>query len=193
MKLHLLAAIMVAVGVPAIRPALAGNLVINGDFTAVGTIFPWSFVAPYSGASGVGGGDPPPEGNSFVFAAQSPVSDTIEQSLSTTPGQSYTIDFLLAHPSSGTYSFSGDFNGTSFISLGPSTGTFAYTDYSITELATSSATTLAFTGSVLGIHGLYLAKVSVTAAPEPSTMVLAGLAAAGLAVMKLRRRRHSRP
>ena len=73
-------------------PAKA-NLITNGGFET-GDFSGWSVSGPAS-VEGTVGSIPPHSGN---FQAQFGLFDSIGQTIATTPGQSYTIDFWAASP-----------------------------------------------------------------------------------------------
>ena len=129
---------------------------------------------------------------------------TISQAIQTTVGQSYTFSFWysdrLGQPAATnglSFSVDGGLHDGQPLSGGIVGGTNNSSDnqwqlYSTTFVATSSSTTLSFTGTgtsdSLGTS-LDNVSVNVSPVPEPATM---GLMASGLALLGLARRRQSR-
>ncbi len=130
---------------------------------------------------------------------------SVSQSILTTIGQQYLVDFWAT---SDGYSASPGFGneldaffGTGELTLtnadlGPLNGTTraGYTEHSFDFTATSTSTLLSFSGSD-GYGNMWVDDVSVTAAtvgtPEPGSIVLLGIGIAGLCVIV--RRRKARP
>ena len=115
-------------------------------------------------------------------------TDTLEQTIATIPGESYSFSFFeLAHNDpSGVFSVS--WNGTSILSI-TGQAAIAYQLQSFTEMATATSTVIHFALHSSG--NALLDDVVVTQnpspVPEPSTGVLA--ATALCMVVLLRRRR----
>jgi hypothetical protein len=126
--------------------------------------------------------------NSANFGAVSSDEDELSQVLATVVGQTYTISFELAHPT--TYAdnaFSVWFGGDEGFSL-VNAASFSYTSETFTATATSSSTTIAFYGR--DQPGYYeLDNVSVSVIPEASTWAMMLVGFAGLGFVSLRARR----
>jgi hypothetical protein len=161
-------------------PAKA-NLITNpgfetGDFTG------WTGVSNAAVTGTVLGVAP----HSGSFQAELGAPASISQSVATTPGQSYTIDFFAAFASLGTGgNLSVNWGGsTVFSHLFPtSTG---YTEFTINVPASASSTALNFTiGPAAGLT--FLDDISVTSAGVPdggTTVSLLGCALFGLAAVR---------
>ena len=126
------------------------------------------------------------------FGATRGEDDSISQTITTVPGQSYTFSFWLANPfndNSISNDFSAYWNGTQVLSL-VDLGLSPYTEHTFTETATSSSTTIMFSGSdepaLAAGPELDLDDVSVTglqAVPEPVSLLLFGAGLVGMAVI----------
>jgi hypothetical protein len=169
------------------------NLVANPNFDLSPLGVDWTFTPAPSGSDFFYGAGPtfgafsPP--NSANFGAVGAFDDEISQVLATTPGASYTISFELAHDSTNAENdFSVTFGGTTVFSI-VNTAEFGYTLETVTGVATSSSTTLAFFGRE--VPAWYdLDNVSVVPTPEPPTwsMMLVGFAGLGFAGYRRRMR-----
>jgi len=120
----------------------------------------------------------------MAFLDWSTTFNTISQTLTTVVGQSYDISYWIFgdHPNLLQVTFGGS---TLFSGTAPASST--YVQYSFVSTATSTSTVLAFSGqrTVAGVE--LLDDVSVTAAPEPATWLLAFAALSGLAAMRRHR------
>ena len=117
------------------------------------------------------------------FQARGSGNGFLEQTLATTPGQSYTVDFWAA--SSGEVFFQVLWGGSSVFSHS-FTGSTRYTEFTFNVTASSASTALGFFNIPLG-SSLYLDDISVTPAGVPdggSTVSLLGCALLGLAAVR---------
>ena len=164
------------VGFSLAYPAKA-NLITNGGFET-GDFTGWTVVGqafvdglPHSGA----------------FAAEFGVSSvSLTQSVTTTPGASYVVDFWLAGVGDFLLGPFGVFWGGSNIFSGGFSG-FGYTEFTFTVTASSATTALQFSSASLE-GDYFLDDVRVTASrPVPdggSTVSLLGFALVGLTALR---------
>jgi hypothetical protein len=170
----ILLAVTAAAALSVAYPAKA-NLISNlgfetGDFTG------WSVSGPAS-VEGTVGSIAPHSGN---FQAQLGSFGSIGQTLATTPGQFYTIDFWVASPGiSSVFVVWGGFNVFGHIFAGPT----GYTELKVPRLTASSTSTsfLITQETVPGISFLDDVSVNPTVPDGGSTVSLLGCALLGLA------------
>jgi hypothetical protein len=120
---------------------------------------------------------------------------TLGQTLSTVSGTLYTVSFWLEQdttPTLGyTHFFSASWGGTVFQTLTPTVAlpgpVGLFTQYSFAEMATSTSTALSFSFENDDNYWSF-DDVSVAPAPEPSTLLLAGMALAALLLKAARKR-----
>lgn len=179
-------------------PAAHADIVVNGNFdanTPGGGTAPagWTLTNAASGSDFFVGPGPTygalSAPNSANFGAVGSTDDVLSQVLTTTPGQSYVLDFFLAHDSTNSENdFSASWNGTAVLSL-VNTAAFNYTEYTYDVTATSATTTLSFAGREVPAY-YELDNVSVTpssAVPEPGYIAFLGVGLAGLVARRFRR------
>ena len=133
-------------------------------------------------------------GNFGANFGQVTIPGTLSQTIATSPGASYTIDFWLKNlpgafnnnPNTPNF-FSVSFGGNLLASL-TDAAPFDYTEFTYNAVATASTVVLEFTFRQ-DPAAWYFDDVSVVGSvPEPGTL---GLFVVGLAVMGLRRARRS--
>jgi hypothetical protein len=117
------------------------NLIVNGGFET-GDFSGWTTIPAASGSFLVVDGYAPHTGNYAAdFGAAGPLVDSIAQTLATTAGRSYVIDYWLTNNRGNTNLFEVSWGGTvipgSVISDSPG---FAYTGFTFTVAATASST-----------------------------------------------------
>jgi hypothetical protein len=174
----------------AVFQASASSIVLDGGFES-GT--PNSYTGPMgdgwvvtagTGAicnditfAGCGNAGSAHTGNQMAFLDWSNTLDTSTQTLTTFVGQDYTISYWVAGSEANflevTFGGSTLFDGTA-----PTNGVGSssdYVQYVFDATATSTSTVLAFSGQRTVGGEILLDDVSVTATPEPSTLLLTGL------------------
>ncbi len=112
---------------------------------------------------------------------------TLSQTLTTTPGTEYVISFWLEQDTAPTtgynHAFGAVFGSTTLLSLSPTVtvpGTVgSFVEYTFDEMATSATTTIQFSFENDDNYWSF-DDVSVTATPEPSTLLSTGAALATL-------------
>lgn len=113
-------------------------------------------------------------GNQMAFLDWSNTLDTTAQTLTTVPGQNYSVSYWVAGSQANllevTFGGSTLFDGTSPANGVGSSGDYVH--YVFDATATSTSTVLAFTGQRTVRGEILLDDVSVTATPEPSTLLL---------------------
>ncbi|HLI86949.1 MAG TPA: PEP-CTERM sorting domain-containing protein [Bryobacteraceae bacterium] len=191
-------------------PAAQANIVLNGGFdldtpsTGVAPL-DWTLTPAAVRSEFIVGNDmvwgvlSPP--NSANFAASGPPGpgndDVLSQVLATIPGQTYTLDYFLANDDGMTMTEDNDFS----VSWGGVTipgsvltnaTAFNYREFTFTEVATSTTTTLAFAGrEVPGFYNLDNVSVNPSTLPVPEPGYLAVLPAALGVLLFARRRRQT--
>lgn len=186
-----------------VAPAAKANIVLNGDFDANSPTpdtapLDWTLITATSGSDffvGTGefwGSFSSP--NAANFGATGAFDDTLEQTLTTVAGESYTLTYELAHASSDAANdFSVSWGGVTIPgSVLVNTAGFDYQSYSFTVTATSSSTVLAFAGREVP-SWFDLDDVSVTplgiATPEPGYFAILGVVFVGLVARRYFQRR----
>jgi hypothetical protein len=183
-----------------VAPTARANIVLNGDFDAnspgIGTApADWTLINAASGSDFFVGPGPvygafsPP--NSANFGAVHSFDDTLEQTLSTIAGQSYSLTYELAHADSDAENdFSASWGGVTIpgSQLVNDITEFNYTEYSFIVTAASSSTVLAFAGRE--VPSWYeLDNVVVTPVPEPRYYAVLGVVLVGLPARRYFQRR----
>ncbi|HEY5035563.1 MAG TPA: carbohydrate binding domain-containing protein, partial [Chthoniobacterales bacterium] len=156
----------------------AQNLVQNPGFET-GDFPPWVDSGDTSFSS-VSSNNP----HTGTFSAQMGPSSSdgfLDQTIPTTIGQNYTVDFWLSNSDdTNNNDFSASFGGVTVLSL-TNADQFGYTEFTMNVTATSSSSDMHFAFYNPPSYW-YLDDVSVTAAvPEPTTVALIAFGALGLA------------
>src|SRR5665213_95096 len=118
----------------------AQNLVQNPGFET-GDFPPWVLSGDTSFTS-VSSANP----HTGIYTAQLGPSSSdgfLDQTIPTTIGQNYTVDFWLSNGFSGTNDFSASFGGVTVLSL-TNASAFGYTEYTMNVAATSSSSDMHF-------------------------------------------------
>jgi hypothetical protein len=180
---------ILAFGLLTPRPASATSIVVNGDFET-GTFAGWTTQPEQVGVSvfGVSASHVHAGLYAAFFAGEAAgfdEGDTIFQTLPTTAGQTYLVDLWLemdiAPPFCPVVStanncdaegFRAYWNGVPILTLA-SLSQFNYREYTFLLTATGPSSTIRFTAS--NTPGFWrLDDVSVTATPEPTSLLLLG-------------------
>jgi len=172
--------------------AIAGNLVANCGFET-GNFTNWTisgdptFVSVE--ASGIDG-YPAHSGNFFALLGPVGADSFLSQLLTTVAGHSYTLQWFLSSDGGIPNDFDAEINGTTLFSMTNLPATQPnYTMFTENFTAASSTTVLTF--SFRNDPGfLALDDISVTPAPEPSSMIL--LLSSAIVILSLAVRRRAR-
>ena len=180
--------ILLALAVAALSvayPAKA-NLITNPGFET-GNFTGWTVVGSGALVLGTANGVAPHSGN-FQARLGSPGqgAGSVTQSVATTPGSSYTIDFFLANPF-GTTNFGVSWGGVTIFSL-TNPVISGYTEYTFTETASNAATPLSFVfpggGALIFLDDVSVNPAGVGVPDTGSTVSLLGFALLGLAAVR---------
>lgn len=184
------ASLVVVLAILSFANVARANLVSNGGFEA-GDFTDWTVIEGGAGNFIVVADYFSPHSGDYhaIFAASQGQDDSIEQTLTTVPGQSYAVTFWLRGGDTLQFDnhFSASFGGTELLSLSDA-AFFGYTEFTFNVTAAGASTPLTFSGR--DTSGAYLLDdVSVTVVPEPSTWVMAGLGMLTIGGFNWRRRR----
>jgi len=179
--------------IPSSCDAIPGNLVANCGFETE-SFTGWTEIPATSGSDLTVQNDAHSGNFAAFFGALTP-EDTISQSIPTIAGDAYSVSFFLMNQE-GTpigNQFNAMFGSTNLLSLTDS-GSFGFTEFTDTVVATGSSTTLSFAAFQVPAHFILddvsvLPVTPVTAVPEPASLVLLGSA---LLVFGVTRRRRGR-
>jgi hypothetical protein len=164
------------------------NLVTNGSFET-GDFTGWTLSGDttFTGVCNVStcpGGFAPEDGTYAAYFG--PVGDTatISQTIATTPGDEYSLSFYLANPVGGTPNYFNVTFGNSSFSFTNFGTAFGWQQFTLTTLATTDQTQLSFTfrndPSYWFLDNVTVQQSGGTV-PEPSSLLLFGSGALGLA------------
>jgi len=170
----------------AAMPLAQADIVTNGNFDAdtpaPGTApLGWVLTNAVSGSDFFVGPGPTfgafSSPNSANFGAVENTDDVLSQVLSTVAGDSYVLDFFLAHNSDNAENdFSASFGSTTVLSL-TNQAEFGYTEFTFTVTATGPSTTLTFAGrevpAFYDLDNVSVEPLSATT-PEPAGVLLLG-------------------
>lgn len=183
--------------------AHADNLVVNGGFET-GNFSGWSqsgaFMSVTGGPGHVGpyiGGYGPHSGDYYAALGTVRGFGTLSQTLTTTPGQTYSLSFFLANDSGTPNEFRVDWNGATLLDQ-TGIGNQPYGAHTFVVKATGTTASLTVfernDPGYLSLDDVTVATGNVDGgpppkAPEPSSLVLIGVGALGLASFARVRRR----
>jgi hypothetical protein len=146
--------------------------IVNGGFET-GSFSGWTVDPAATGSFVFVGGHGHSGGDAAWFGAIGGADDTLTQSFATTPGESYTVSFWLAHGwTDSRNGFSAFWNTTPLLML-HNAPRFGQRQYTFLVTATGNTASIDFSGHALRDY-FYLDDIAVTPipTPEPSTFLL---------------------
>jgi PEP-CTERM motif len=181
--------------------AEAGNLVVNGGFET-GDFTGWTqtgstdYVGVYPYVPYPSGITPiiyPHTGNYFAsfsgYASEG--LGGITQTITTTPGQTYVLSYWFDNNNLSSNEFKVTWDGTTLSDL-VNIGQLNWSNYTFVVTGTGSDT-VAFAGYQNdGWNGLDDVSLTLSSVPEPSSLILSGMALVGMTIYMGRRRKPSR-
>ncbi len=182
--------------------AHADNIVVNGGFET-GNFSGWtqngSFTIVTGGPKHTGnyvGGYGPHSGDYFAGLGTVGSLGTLSQTLNTVAGQTYTLSYFMASDGGTPNEFRVDWNGSTLIDQ-TGIGKQGYTGFTFQVTATGATSTLTFyernDPGYLSLDDVAVlgpaAGLGGGTAPEPSSLLLLGIGALGMAGFKRMRRR----
>jgi MYXO-CTERM domain-containing protein len=186
------AALLVTLGlVGAARPALAQNLIQNGNF-ATGDFTDWTTTGSFFAVTSASFGINPPQAGDQI--AQADGNDSLSQTFATTIGVTYELAFASANSrgpnTQGNVYIQGLVNGTTLFTDTTDLANTSWVNstYDFTADATSTTVQLAMNFFNANGDGL-ITEISVTpvATPEPSTLAFGALGLFGLIAARRRK------
>jgi hypothetical protein len=170
-------------------PEARANSILNGGFEDP-AFSDWAVEQAASGSALFEGGSAHTGHSAAWFGAVGTIADTISETFATTPGVTYVLTFWVAHAGAAvSNSFAAFWDGVPVLTL-VNAGSFGYTEYTFSEVATDTTTTISFSGRDV-LSFFRLDDVNVTETPEPWTVVLTGLGF--LSLLTLAHRTRLRP
>jgi hypothetical protein len=168
------------------------NAILNGGFETPGLV-DWIVTPAVVGSDIFDGGRAHSGRSAAWFGAYGPTRDRLSQTFATSPGESYVLNFWLAHGSSGfANSFSVWWDGVLLLNLS-NANRFGYREYTFNRTLSGLTSTLVFAGRDVSSY-YRLDDVSVNAVtaplvtPEPASLLLIGTGVAALLHRRRRRR-----